>query len=229
MKYLIVVPARGGSKGIPGKNIYPINGKPLLEYTIETALAASIDNADIVVSTDSEKIKEVACKYNKIYVVDRPEEISGDNASTESALIHALDYMEEKKQIKYDAVVTLQATSPLRKPDTLKNFIAEYERLFPEYNALLSLNEDRTDFWKKTEGAYTRLFPNAPRRRQEREPLYIENSAYYITCSDALRKSKSILGTKVNGFVIDEYEAVDINEIIDIYITEGVLSATNNK
>ena len=224
MNYLIVVPARGGSKGIPGKNIYPINGKPLLEYTLEVALNAGLNNVDIVVSTDSEKIKSVALKYKDVYIIDRPAEISGDKASTESALLHALAIMEEKTSKKYDGVLTLQATSPLRKPETLRRFIDEYEKYYPQYDALLSLNEDRSDFWHMVDtDTYERLFKDAPRRRQEREPLFVENSAYYLTGTDALRNTGSVLGSSVNGFIIDSYEAVDINEMIDIYIAEGIL------
>lgn len=226
MQYLIVVPARGGSKGIPGKNIYPINGKPLLEYTLEVAISAKLDNAEIAVSTDSEQIKEVARKYKEVFIIDRPSEISGDKASTESALIHALDYMESSQKKKYDAVVTLQATSPLRKPETLRRFIKAYGYNYPKYDALLSLHKDRSDFWHEFDNdKFERLFKDAPRRRQERTPLFVENSAYYVTDASALRKTGSVLGTAVNGFVISNYEAVDINEMIDIYITEGIMAA----
>ena len=228
MNYLIVVPARGGSKGIPGKNIYPINGKPLLEYTLDLFRDSKPDNITIAVSTDSDRIKEVASKYDYVYVIDRPAEISGDTAGTESALLHAVDHMKEKYGMEFDAVITLQATSPLRKPETLGRIIGQFEKDYPEYDAILSLNEDRTDFWKKTvSGNFERLNKNAPRRRQEREPLYVENSAYYITGLDALRKTNSVLGTSVNGFVIDADEAVDINVMTDIYVAEAMLSAKN--
>lgn len=225
MKKLIVIPARGGSKGIPGKNIYPIQGRPLLEYTIETALNAALEDTDILVSTDYKEIKKVAEKFEGVMVIDRPGNISGDHASTESALLHALDYMNVRYGKNYDAVVTLQATSPLRKTDTLKKFIEEYESGYPRFDALLSLNENRSDFWHEIEpGKYERLFKEAPRRRQERAPLYVENSAYYMTDVPALRSTGSILGTSVNGFIISEYEAVDINEMIDIHIVEGILA-----
>ena len=225
MKYLIVIPARGGSKGISLKNIYPINGKPLLEYTLDVSLSANLKDTDIVVSTDSERIKAIARRYKDVFIVNRPTEISGDKASTEAALIHALNYMEKSLNKNYDAVITLQATSPLRKVETLNNFVKYYEKNYPQYDALLSLNEDRSDFWHKTNsGEYERLFKNAPRRRQDRTPLYVENSAYYITDVSALRKTISVLGTAATGFVIDDYEAVDINEMIDIYITEGIMA-----
>lgn len=226
MKKLIVIPARGGSKGIPGKNIYPICGKPLLEYTLDVINRAQLIDTDVAVSTDSEKIMEVARKYDNVILINRPDELSGDKASTESALIHALDYMEYSYNKTYDAIITLQATSPLRKEDTLRRFIEKFEYEYPKYDALLSLNEDRSDFWTEVnEGAFERLYKNAPRRRQERKPLFVENSAYYMTGVKALRETGSILGNKVNGFVISEYEAIDINEMIDIYITEGIISA----
>lgn len=226
MQYLIVIPARGGSKGIPEKNIYPVNGKPLLEYTLEIAISANIENTDIAVSTDSEKIMSVANKYKNVTIIERPDEISGDKATTESALLHALDYMEKEREKKYDAVITLQATSPLRKVETLRKFIKEYELNYPVFDALLSLNEDRSDFWREIDNKrFERFFKNAPRRRQDRKPLYVENSAYYMTDVTALRRTGSILGTSVNGFVISSYEAIDINEMIDIYITEAVMNS----
>lgn len=224
MRYLIVIPARGGSKGIPGKNIVLINGKPLLKYTLDLLKQENINNADVAVSTDSEEIKKVSREYAFVTTIDRPKEISGDHASTEDALLHALGEMEAKYGKKYNAVITLQATSPLRIGSTLRNIIAEYESTYPDYDAILSVNEDRSDFWRMdSDGHIVRLNENAPRRRQDRQPLYIENSAYYITDVEALQKTHSILGTHVRGYVISCVEAVDINEPIDLVFVEALL------
>lgn len=218
---LIVIPARGGSKGIPKKNIYPINGKPLILYTIDVALKAELDG-DIVVSTDSDEIASVVNAYTDLVrIIKRPEEISGDNAPTESALLHALDYMKDVYGKEYSEVITLQATSPFRKPETLKKFVFEYYSANDEYDAQLTLTEDRTDFWiKNSTGEYERLQKNAPRRRQDREPLYIENSSIYITNVSVLRETKSVLGKRTAGFIIDSDESLDINEFIDIQLAE---------
>ena len=230
MNKLIVIPARGGSKGIPHKNIYPVNGKPLLSYTIEVILSSDIKDTDIVVSTDSEQIANVAKMYDGVYVIDRPSDISGDKARTEAALIHALDYMEEKYGKTYEVVLTLQATSPLRKPETLKRFIDVFEETYPLYDSQLSLNENRTDFWVRNgDDSFSRLYPEAPRRRQERAPLYSENSAYYITEVKALRDTMSVLGTRANGFIISDVEAVDINEPIDIVLAESLLNQVDRR
>ncbi len=223
MRFLVVIPARGGSKGIPMKNIYPLNGKPLLAYSLEMMQQVDFEG-DVVVSTDSERIKEVALQIPGIEVVDRPEGISGDRASTESALIHALQTMECKKSCTYDAVVTLQATSPLRQAKTVQECFNKYEEDREKYDALLTLTETRSDYWVK-EGAdhYHRLYPDAPRRRQDRDPIYIENSAVYITDRQSLLETNSVLGYHVNGYVIPEREGVDINEPIDILLAEELL------
>lgn len=229
MRYLVVIPARGGSKGIPHKNIYPIQGKPLLEYTLDCIGQVDFEG-DIVVSTDDSMIAEVAAKYKDVIVVERPAEISGDTAKTEAALIHALDYMKETYNKVYDAVITLQATSPLRKSSTIQDFLKQFESNLPAYDALLTLTENRSDFWIKTaNGQYRRLYPEAPRRRQEREPLYVENSAIYATLTESLLDTRSVLGKNVTGYVIDEIEAVDINEWADIYTVEGIFALQNKK
>ena len=223
MRYLIVIPARGGSKGIPHKNIYKVAGKPLLEYAIESMSGVAYEG-DLVVSTDDVMIAEVAAKYEEVVVIKRPDEISNDTAKTEAALIHALQYMKDTYNKEYDAVVTLQPTSPLRTGETIQKFLGNYELNIEKFDALLTLSEDRSDFWiKKEDGSYGRLFPNAPRRRQEREPLYVENSAIYVTSKKSLLETNSVLGHHVNGFVIDVKEAVDINEFSDIALAESLL------
>lgn len=227
MNKLVVIPARGGSKGIPKKNIYPLLGKPLLEYTIEVILKADLEFTDIVVSTDSEEIKTVALKFKGIEVVDRPAELSGDRASTEEALLHAVAIMEERTRKKYNAVITMQPTSPLRNVETLKAFVAEYEKKSKEFDAMISLTESRNDYWISKKGKFVRLYPNAPRRRQERKPLYVENSAYYITSVESLKETHSVLGKHVGGFSISEIEGIDINEMIDLKIAEIFLRERN--
>lgn len=229
MKYLVVIPARGGSKGIPHKNIYKVAGKPLLEYTIECMLGVKYDG-DLVVSTEDEMIAEVARHYEGVTIIKRPYKLATDNSKTEEALIHALTQMREMYNRQYDAVITLQPTSPLRTSKTIQQFITYFENNLENYDALLTLSENRSDFWKKgNDGNYERLFPEAPRRRQEREPLYVENSAIYVTTTESLLETNSVLGRRVNGFVIDEQEAVDINEFIDIALAESLILQKEGK
>ncbi len=225
MNYLFVIPARGGSKGIPKKNICLLCGKPLLAYSIEAVLAAGLDG-DLAVSSDSDEILDVAERYEGITAIKRPEEISGDRASTESALLHAVGYMREWFGREYDAVVTVQPTSPLRTADTIRKFLKNFEENTAEYDAQLTLSEDRSDFWVRTDaGMFRRLYPDAPRRRQDRNPLYTENSCLYVTKTGSLSETSSVLGHRVNGFVIPPEEGVDINELKDLILAESYLNS----
>lgn len=227
MNIITVIPARGGSKGIPKKNIYPVLGKPLLCYTIEAALESKVCG-DIVVSTDSSEIKEVANRYEDICVINRPDELANDTATTESALMHAIDYMKSHFDRQYDAVMTLQPVSPLRKGSTIADFVYRFKNRSNDVDAMLTLHEDRSDFWiKKEDGTYGRLDPKAPRRRQERKPLYIENSAIYITMISSLYETGSVLGKNAEGFVVSTMEGVDVNDYIDLYLVEALLKRTN--
>lgn len=223
MEILALIPARGGSKGIPKKNIYPLLGKPLIEYTIEE-LRKCTTKMTIAVSTDSEEIKKVVNKYRGVIVIDRPSEIAGDNATTESAMLHALDHFATVRKKSFDCILLLQATSPLRKSKTIDKFIHSYMAKRPEYDAQLTLAPDTTDFWiQNADGEFSRLFPNAPRRRQNRKPLYAENSCIYITDVDALRRTSSIMGTHCAGFIMDCEEGLDINNRQDLLIAEAYL------
>lgn len=222
MKILVVIPARGGSKGIPLKNIYPVHGKPLLEYTIECIQASGVE-CTVAISTDSGEIAKVAEKYANVVVIHRPSDISGDMASTESALLHAIDHMNDVFDETFEYVVTLPATSPLRKASTVADFIDAFDVVKEEYDAQLTLHESYSDYWVYKNGSYERLNRNAPRRRQERQPLYIENSAIYITKITSLRETNVVLGHNPAGYVIDEIEGIDINEIHDISLVESYL------
>src|SRR5690606_35310248 len=112
MKVLGIIPARGGSKGVPGKNIRPLNGKPLIVYTIEAALASRL--TDVIVSTDDDAIANVAREAGANVPFRRPAELSGDSARSIPVAQHALKFMEEVNNTVYDAIMLLQPTAPFR-------------------------------------------------------------------------------------------------------------------
>ena len=118
LETIVIIPARGGSKGLPNKNMYPINGKPLIEWTLEQAkISKYLDK--IIVSTDDNNIMDLA-KRKGAKIIERPMNLSGDNASSESALIHSIDILNRKFNSQPDIIVFLQATSPLRKKNDIK-------------------------------------------------------------------------------------------------------------
>ena len=225
MKILAVIPARGGSKSIPNKNIYPLKGKPLITYTIEAIEKTKI-GCPVVVSSDSELILEVASNSGNIIQIKRPMDLSSDDSSTEDTLIHAVHYMRKVFNVEFDAILTLQPTSPLRNPCTIEKFVDSFVLKNKECDAQITLTRTKYDLWKDDlHGNIKRLFVDAPRRRQLRDPVYIENSALYITKTEVLLQTKSVLGDggRVNGYVISEIEGLDINEYVDLQIAECYL------
>src|SRR5690349_4824520 len=118
-KVLAIIPARGGSKGGPRKNIREVQGKPLIAYTIEAAVAASEYLAHIIVSTDDKETAEIARSYGAEVPFMRPEELSGDKVPTLPVLQHAVKFMEDKYSITYDWVLLLQPTAPFREPNDI--------------------------------------------------------------------------------------------------------------
>ncbi len=125
MIVLGIIPARGGSKGVPYKNIKQLNGKPLLSYTIEAALSVKLLSR-VVVSTDDQRIADVAKQYGAS-VIMRPKELAVDESRTEDALLHVLDHLVEKEDFVPDIVLTLEPTSPLRKSESIDACIKIFE------------------------------------------------------------------------------------------------------
>ena len=220
---IIVIPARGGSKRIPLKNIYPLKGKPLIAYTLD-AIAATGLKIPTYVSTDDTRIAAVASTYPNVEIIMRPIEISHDNATTESVLLHILKILNERG-LEPEWVMTLPPTSPFRSIYTIRKF-TEIVKLYPkEVDCIMSVTENRADFWNMDEnGQMQRLFRDAPRRQQERTPLYEENSALYLTRCQALKETGNIFGRKVIGEKITAIEGIDINNREDIQIAEALYS-----
>lgn len=221
---LIVVPARGGSMRVPRKNIKPLNGVPLLAYTLVAARTADI-GAPLVVSTEDEEIAEVAQIWGGT-AIRRPASLASNSASTEGVLLHALDEQEKARQAPFAWVMTLPPTSPFRGAAAIRRFAA-LTRQGMEVDCLMSVTENRGDFWRMDpDGRMRRLFPDAPRRQQDREPLYEENSAIYVTRVTALRRTGSILGSSVAGVPLSNLEAFDINTPHDFDVAEALIAST---
>lgn len=220
---IIVVPARGGSKRLPHKNIQPLSGKPLLSYTLKVIAAAEL-GCPVFVSTDDKHIADIARAHSDVRVVMRPHELASDTASTESVLLHVLDTLAETGCTP-QWVMTLPPTSPFRRPQTIRHFADAVRIDSGSQDCLMSITENRGDFWRpQPDGTLARLFPDAPRRQQERMPLFEENSAIYVTRVAALRETGFILGRRVRGIAIPAIEGFDINTADDMKIAECIAS-----
>jgi N-acylneuraminate cytidylyltransferase len=221
-KICAIIPARGGSRGIPRKNIQQLAGKPLLAYTLESALATpSITR--VIVSTDDSEIAEVSIQFGA-EVIWRPEEISGEMATSESALIHALDHLYDMEKYEPELVVFLQATSPLRQSNDIQNAI---ETLLSEQaDSLFSSCHVEGFVWRYTTGsiAPVNYDPLSRPRRQEREnKLLEENGSIYIFKPWVLRKYNSRLGGKISTYQMLKIDSFQVDEPSDLELVEQLL------
>lgn len=210
-KIVAIIPARGGSKGIPQKNITPFCGKPLLAWSILQAKASKHIDA-VYVSTDDAKIAAVAREYGA-QVIDRPLEISGDTATSESALLHALDAIEEDGT-RIGLVVFLQATSPLREAKDIDVAIRTLQT--EQADSLFSGTEIGDLYtWKKNGDRFESVnydYKNR-KRRQDYGEQYAENGSIYVFTPDVLRANKNRFGGKIAMSAMDFWKTFEIDTI----------------
>jgi CMP-N-acetylneuraminic acid synthetase len=209
------VPARGGSKGLPNKNLLPIAGEPLVARAVRIALEAELLNG-VVCSTDSDEIVAAAAAAGA-EVVRRPAELAGDDSPTEDALIHVLDTLGTEP----DYVVTLEPTSPLRTARLIDECVRR--AIENDADAVITVAPSVESWGRLENGVFRHLDPAAPRRRQLRTPLYRESSTVYVTRSSYLRAARSVLAEPLYAVVVDEHEAVDVNTAEDVAVAEALL------
>jgi N-acylneuraminate cytidylyltransferase len=219
MQTVAIIPARGGSKGLKNKNIYPVAGLPLLAWTVMQALdSAHVDG--VFVTTDDAAIASVARAYGA-EVIDRPEEISGDKATSESAILHSLDIIGRTCGNEPETVVFLQATSPLRKPGDIDWAI----ELFRSEGAdsLISVTKaDDLTLWEQRSGAWASVNFDYRNRgmRQDRPSQYIENGSIYIFTPEVLRRFDNRIGEKLSAYPMEFWQTWEIDTIEEIDLVE---------
>lgn len=210
MRALGVIPARGGSKGVARKNLRTVGGETLVARAVRGALAASLDL--VVVSTDDDEIAREAEEAG-VGVVRRPAELARDDSPTEDALLHALDSLA----VEPLWTVTLEPTAPFRRPETIDRCVALAEER--EAGSVVAVREERASLGRLApDGRFARLDPDAPRRRQERVPLYAESGVVWVTRTASLRERRAVLVEPVYAVVVDEEEALDVNSELDLGI-----------
>jgi N-acylneuraminate cytidylyltransferase len=220
--YLFVIPARGGSKGVPDKNIRNLGGKPLIAWSIEQAMAVTT-TSNVLVSTDSEVIAEVSKRHGAKVPFLRPQELAGDTTPTEPVLLHALDWYTQHRG-HVDAVILLQPTSPYRKDGTLAAAIAQYER--ERADSLLSVTENHHFFWRDLKDPKPLYdYQNRPRRQDisDDQRWYRENGSIYITNVNILRRNKNRLGGMISMYVMTEEESWEIDSFSDFSIVSSLM------
>lgn len=222
MKTLFLITARGGSKGIPGKNIRPFAGKPLICHSIDHARQAGAEDVDICLSTDSEEIRKVAEDYGLKVPFLRPDELATDKAGSYGVILHALRWYEDRG-IKYDRVVLLQPTSPLRRADDILGAIDAWT---PECDMVVSVREARTNpyynAYEKNDEGYLRISkgPGTYTRRQEAPEVWEYNGAVYVMTAASLLEKNMSAFRNVIPFPMDATRSVDLDTPLDWVIAE---------
>ena len=216
-----IILARGGSKGIPNKNIIDFCGKPLIAWTIEQCLFSK-HIADVWVSSDSSKILEVALKYGA-KTIQRPATISDDFASSESAWLHSIEYIEKEHNI--DIVVGPQVTSPLREAKDFDNAIALFNQNKVDCMFSSSVVEDLF-FWKKDKCNKLKSMNYNHLNRQRRQDIrkkFIENGSFYIFKPEIIKKHNNRFGGKVDNFQMEFWKMFEIDNLEDLRICSALM------
>lgn len=224
IKSLFIIPARGGSKGIPKKNIAPLNGRPLIDYTIRTALALA-PQSRIILSTDSDEIAETARRCGLEVDYRRPDALATDTAGSREVILDAMDWADAQG-VDYDAVVLLQPTSPLRSVEDVENAMALYT---PDIDMVVSVTEARSNPYyncfetdadgylhvSKGDGMYT--------RRQDVPPAYEYNGAVYVINPQSIRAMAMGAFPRRVPSVMPAERSVDIDAPVDLLIAAHLL------
>jgi N-acylneuraminate cytidylyltransferase len=222
MRILYIIPARGGSKGIPRKNIKPLNGKPLIYYSIDVARELTIDE-DICVSTEDDEIIQVVKDYGLQVPFKRPQLLATDEASTHEVLIHAINHYESTGK-KYDAIVLLQPTSPLRTAEEVQKAIKLFNH---KLEMVVSVRESHAAalICRENEDGFIELIlAKNSARRQDLKNYYEYNGAIFIINIKSLKKKNIMEFKKIKKIVMNELHSIDLDTPFDWKYAEFIIS-----
>jgi CMP-N,N'-diacetyllegionaminic acid synthase len=228
MGILFLIPARSGSKGLPGKNTKLLGSKSLIEYSIDFALENLSDTDELCISTNDPLVVEIAMKRGISIPFIRPEQLSNDTASSYDVIMHALNHYEIMNK-KFTAVLLLQPTSPFRKNEDLQKLMKEFDKnvdmivsvKIAKENPYFTLFENTSDgFIEKSKSG---LFD----RRQDTPEVYAFNGSMYLISVEALKKSKLGDFKKIKKIIMPEERSVDIDTLADWSLAEFYLKNEN--
>ncbi|OGO25256.1 MAG: acylneuraminate cytidylyltransferase [Chloroflexi bacterium RBG_16_52_11] len=224
---LAIIPARGGSKGLPGKNIRELCGKPLIAWTIEKAKKSK--HLDMVlVSTDSPVIANIAKDYGADAPFLRPAVLASDHASTYDVIQHALTYFRETERQVFDYTVLLEPTSPLREDDDIDRMLEALDYRADEYDAIVSVGEvsEHPSIMKRLIGERMEPFCSEltqTTRRQDNAPAYFPYGVAYIAKTASLLEENTFYTRRCMSFPIKRYQNHEIDDLYDFLCVESVM------
>jgi len=207
LKIVTIIPARGGSKGIPRKNIIDINGKPLISYAISSSIKSNVH--ETWVSSEDDEIKKISIQYGA-KVLHRPHALSKDTSSSESALLHF------SENVDFDILVFLQATVPM----TIHQDINKGILMMDDFDSVMTVTENCQFVWNGNVPEYD-IF-NRP-RRQECQQSYLETGAIYITTKKRLHETRNRISGRIGFLTVPKMRSVDIDTIDDLEVVRKLL------
>lgn len=222
MNTIAIILARGGSKGIPNKNIIDFCGKPLIAWTIENCLEGGANS--VWVSSDSDEILSIASKFGA-NTMKRPDDISGDFATSESAWLHALNYVESLEKIQIDWILAPQVTSPLRESSDIKKAISLADENINDSFFSCSIAEDLF-FWQKNEAGKLDSINYDWRDRKRRQDIpsqYIENGSFYLFKPEVLRSTNNRFGSKIGLVEMEFWKMFEIDSFDDLKMCSALM------
>lgn len=228
-KVLAIIPARGGSKGLPDKNIKNLCGKPLIHWTIEKAkLSKYIDK--LILSTDSKEIAEISKQANCEVPFIRPEHIAEDKTPMFEVVLHALNFFENSEDNFdiFDIIVLLEPTSPLRENNDIDNMLEILIDNYDNYDAIISMGEvnEHPTIMKKIIDNYIVSFceeTEMPFRRQDTLPAYFPYGVGYITKVSTFKEEKTFYPKRTTYYLIKRYQNYEIDSIYDFLAIENIM------
>lgn len=225
-KVLGIVTARGGSKGLPGKNIRPLCGKPLIAWSIEAArTCASLDR--LVVSTDSEEIAATARAHGADAPFLRPAELAGDTATSVDVIEHAIRFLQARGE-EYAYVVLIEPTSPLREPQDIDMALLQMSEAGADsvVSVCLADTVHPAFMFRRGQGERLELFQGGPfrvLRRQELEPVYFLEGTVYASRIDSLLRTRTFCQENTVGYEVPKWKAPEIDDIVDFLHVEAIM------
>tara|TARA_B100001971_G_C18144625_1_gene512342 strand:+ start:463 stop:1149 length:687 start_codon:yes stop_codon:yes gene_type:complete len=226
MKHLCIICARKGSKGLINKNFKKLNGIPLVEYTIHQALKSKLFN-NIFISTDSNKIKNISKKFKTIFVSKRPNYLSKDNTAKIPVIIHSLKSAEKIYKMKFDVIVDLDVTAPLRKIIDIRNALNKFKK--NNSDVLFSVNESKKNpYFNMVEKRRNRIklskaLSKKILYRQAAPKVYDINASIYIWKREALLKRKTLYTKKTSIYLMPPERSFDIDTKFDWKLVKFLL------
>jgi CMP-N-acetylneuraminic acid synthetase len=225
VQYVAIIPARAGSRRLPGKNIRPLGGKPLICHTIEAGLASARLDL-IVVSSDIPGIEDIVASYGdaRLRAMPRPAELAGDLVTTEAVLLAVLAQLGDPA---VKGVVTLSPTSPFRTGALIDQCIERFEATNADAAMTVERMKLRLGRFDETTGEFSLLDPDTPPEMHRLAPSFAENPAVYVTRPDVLAQRGFVIGKRNVAVEVDRITGIDINDSIDFELAEVVYARRN--